>query len=900
MNNKKNHLQPRWAIHFLGWFCPAHLREEIEGDLLQRFERDTKSLGENTAKRRLLWNVIRFFRPGIILRNTFSFQLAKVDMLLSYFKIANRHFVKGKSFALINVLGLSVGITAFLLIMQYVSFELNFDDFHKNRDEIYRVAYEQYENDEQKNNSARNFAGIRSLIKENFSEVKACTGFDRTAPQAYFIFSYLGKRYYEQESFYQMDSNFFRVFPSLLLKGDPSSVLSDPHNLVLSGKMAKKLFGDADPIGRKIENKSPSYSSVSEFVITGVLKDLPENSHFHPNFIALSSLGDEGDITTYWIGPRVYTYLTLEPRTDPRKIAERINKLLRKLGSHNLKTIGARVLLQPISDIHLRSNLHDELEPNGSEIWIYILTLTGIVVLLLAWINYVNMETARFTKRTKEVGVRRVVGSAKSDLALQFMVEYFCITMLASVIAVFLFGLVLSHFSYLTGVPIDGFQLSSPKVWIVGISLFFMGTIIAGIYPALFLLRINPIATLKGKVTGTKHGRLIRKSLMVVQFTASMGLVGFLLVISEQLEFMRLTNKKIDLERIVSIRNPTVYANDDDSINYSEFSTFKQKLLYNHLIKNVTSSSVIPGVEIDEYFTNRLKRNLGDPNDPTRYRILFVDYDFIPFYGVKLKAGRNYSVKMGDEENWQNLILNEKAMHSLGFNSASEAINEEVNFHLWGSDFAKYRIVGIVEDYHQEAIKKEVDPIVLSLNHSRFQQVFYSVKLNAGVSPQEGLSCIENTWRNVFPNKPFEYYFQDDYYDKQFKSELHFQRIFTLFSGVAIFIACLGILGLTLFEVNSRVKEISIRKIFGATLSSLIALLSKDYLRLLIISSLICVPLIYYGASGWLGSYPVRIGLNPLFFTLPILLIVVLVILVSSVQIAKATNSNPVDTIKYE
>ena len=821
-------------------------------------------------------------------------------MLQSYFKIAYRHVAKDKSFAFINVLGLSVGIAAFLLIMQYVSFELSFDDIHIDKDEIYRVAFEQYENEELRNNSARNFLGIQSLVKDNFQEVKASTAFDRTAPQAYFLYNYQGKKYYEQESFYQMDSNFFKVFPSLLMRGNPLTVLSDPHNLVISEKMAKKIFGNEDPIGKKIENKSLSYSPVSDFVITGVLRDVPINSHFHPNFIALSFFGDEGNIANYWTGPRAYTYLTLEPGSDPDEITNRLNLLLRKLEIENPKIKGTKVFLQSISDIHLSSNLHDELEPNGNKTLVYIISVVGIIVLLLAWINYVNMETGRFTKRTKEVGVRRVIGSSKSDLALQFVVEYFCITILACVIAASLSALILPHFSYLTGVPIDAFRLASPIIWMTGIGIFFIGTAIAGIYPALFLVRINPITTLKGKFTGTRQGVLTRKSLIVIQFTASMVLVAFLLVIGNQLDFMRLTNKKIDLEQVISIRNPTVYANDDDSVNYSEFSALKNKLLENHLIKNVTSSSVVPGAEIDEYFTNRLKRNLNDPDDPTQYRMLFVDYNFIPFYKLKLKAGRNYSQEMGDEENWYKIILNENAMHHLGFNNASEAINQEINLHLWGRDFKKYKIVGIVEDYHQEAIKKEVDPIMLSLNHSRFQQVFYSIKLNANVNPQDGLSYIEECWKSVFPNKPFDYYFQDDYYDQQFKSEVHFARIFTLFSGVAIFIACLGIMGLTLFEINSRVKEISIRKVFGATVSNLVALLSRDYLRLLVVSALFCTPLIYYSTSEWLRNYPVHIELNLLFFILPMILIVVLVILVSGVQTVKAANSNPIDNLKYE
>jgi putative ABC transport system permease protein len=890
---------PHLALCFLAWFCPPSLYESIEGDLLEQFEEDVKLVGEKKAKRWFVWNVLKFFRLGILLRNRFSFGLNQGYMVQSHFKVAYRHLIKDKSFTAINVVGLSVGITAFLLIMQYVSFELSFDNIHENKDQIYRIAYEQYENGELKNNSARNFVGIQNLLKENFPEVKACTGFDRTSTTAGFLFGYQDKTFYITEPFYQADSNFFKVFPSLLIQGDTASVLKDQHNLVISEKLAKQIFGDANPLGKRLENKSPSFADVSEFVISGVLKDVPENAHFHLSFVALIH-GDEITAPNYWRAPKLYSYLTIGQETNPGDVSDKINRLLKKLENENPNVKGAKVFLQPISDIHLQSKLHDELEPNGNKTLNNIILAIGLIILVLAWINYVNIETARFISRTKEVGVRRVIGSAKSDLALQFVVEYFCITVLAGVTAIILFRLILPHFNYLTGVPIDSFRFSIPKIWVMGGGLFFVGTIIAGVHPALFLLQINPMAMLRGKFKGTNRGVWLRKSLMVFQFTTSLALITFLLVIREQLGFMRLTNKKIDLERIVSIRNPTVYANADDSVNYSEFSAFKIKLLENHLIGNVTSSSVVPGAEIDEYFTNRLKRNLNDPIDPTRYRILFVDYDFIPFYKLKLTTGRNYSTEMGDEENWNRIILNEKAVFLLGFNSTKEAINQDVNFHLWGNDFIKYRIVGIVEDYHQEASKKEVEPIVLSLNHNRFQQVFYSVKLNAGVNPQEGLACIEKSWKEIFPDKPFEYYFQDDYYDKQFKSEIYFERIFALFSGVAVFIACLGILGLTLFEANTRLKEISIRKVLGASISNLFGMLSKDYFRLIILSSIISIPLIYCGSSRWLINYPLRIEVSSRFFLLPLISVGLLAILFSGIQILKAARSNPVNSLKSE
>ena len=821
------------------------------------------------------------------------------QVLRSYFRIAVRRLLTNKVFSLINIVGLSVGITAFILIIEYVSFEMSYDQFHINKDEIYRVAYQQYENGEAKNASARNFIGIPSMVSQHFPEVKACTGFDRTDEQAYFLFSYNGKRYYEPGSFYQTDADFFKVFPSLLIKGDPASALKDPHNLVLSQKMAKAIFGHTDPMGKRIENNSPSYSDVDDFIVSGILRDVPENSHFHLDFIASNSHQDEIATANYWSGPKFYTYLTLLPGTDPGLITDRLNGLIKQLEKENPGTAGARVFLQPITDIHVRSNLLDELESNESEMLIYVLSAIGIAVLILAWINYVNIEIARFILRAREVGVRRIIGSAPMDLALQFLVEYLSTTVMAMGLAVLFAYLFQPQFTFLTGVPISNFQWRMPGIWITALTLFLSGSVIAGTYPAFFLLKIKPVAALKRIPDTSGNGTFMRKSLIVIQFTCSISLMAFLMVVYKQLAHMQLSNKKIDIDRVISMRNPTVYSNED-SVNYVEYKDFENRLVQNHAIKGITSSSAIPGMEVDESFTNRIKRDLTDVDDPTRYKVLFVDYDFIPFYGVNLKAGRNYSVKSGDDQNWNTVILNESAIHALGFASAAEAKDQEINFHLWGDGFKKYKIIGITEDYHHESIKKAVHPTILSLNHSQFQQVFYSVKLNAGSDPRAALAHIEKCWKEVFPDKPFEYFFQGDYYNRQYKSELHFARIFGLFASVAAFIAFIGILGVTLFETNARSKEVSIRKVLGASVANLIALLSRSYFKLICVAALICVPLVYYAAAEWLNDYPSRIVLNGWFVVLPVTATVTLVVVASGFQTVKTALSNPVDHLKYE
>jgi len=318
------------------------------------------------------------------------------------------------------------------------------------------------------------------------------------------------------------------------------------------------------------------------------------------------------------------------------------------------------------------------------------------------------------------------------------------------------------------------------------------------------------------------------------------------------------------------------------------------------MVNSTTGSSAIPGMEVEVTFINRVKINPGDPYDPTPYKVLFIDHDYLPFYSLELKAGRNYSVESGDDANWNTVILNETAARALGFTSASDAIDQEFYFHLFGEEFNKFKIVGVVEDYHHQTAKHEIQPTILSLNHRYFQQVFYSVKLARGTNPQEGLALIEQTWKELFPDKPFEYFFQDEYYDRQFKTERKFGAVFSLFTGISMLIASLGIIGMTLYETSSRSKEVSIRKVLGATVANLVGLLSIHYARLIVLSSITCVPVIYFFSSYWLDHYPVRINVSAWFFVAPVVTLVILVAISSGVQTIKAAMANPVDQLNHE
>lgn len=897
-NNKEGVRPPRWAIAFLNWFCPGFLFETIEGDLVEQFEIDLKEVGKNVARRRFVWNVIRFIRPSIILRNIFSTDLIRGYMLKAYFKSAWRQMAKNRILSLIHVFGLAVGIASSFTILQYVSFELSFDKFHTESDDIYRIILKQYENNELKNTTAMNYVGIRSLLKDNFPEIKKFTGFNFLRANTGFVFRYGNKMYQELGGNIWADSSFFKVFPSMLETGNASTVLAHDRNLVISQRIARKIFGDTDPIGQELQDLG-DLTPGSSFIVTGVMKNFPENSHFHADFITKIDRPTD-TLSEYWTTPQMLTYVQIPRSTNVGSVESRLNALIKNLEKMYPTTRGTQIALQPMTDIHFTTGIADEREAGTSKIFIYLMTAIGLTILIIAWINYVNLETAQYLTRAREIGIRRIVGSSKHGLAVQFLVKFFFVNLLALVVAVILFWLSLPQLAFVTGITIDNIQSIATKIGYLAGGIFLAGSLITGTYPLLFLLKLSPVLSLKGNLgglTGVKKGNHL---LIIFQFTSSIVLIAFVLVASQQLNFMRTTNKKIDLEKVIAIRNPTAYADQPDTEKHNEFKVLENKLLESPDIKLVSSSSAIPGAEMAFTIVNNLKRNAKDPYDPTREKIFFVDYNFIPLYGLKMKAGRNYSEGNGVEENTGRIILNESAIHALGFHSADEALNQTVSLAIWDWVKPDFKIIGVVEDYRHETIKKPIFPTIFWLNQNRFQQVYYSIKLNAGANPQNALSYIKKSWKEVFPDRPFDFFFIDDYYDQQFKSEVQFSRIFAVFAGIAVFLACLGILGISLFEANSKLKEISIRKVLGASIANLVSLLIKRHFKTILIAGALSVPIIYVCASNWLNSYPVRIQITLWFFLLPLVLMIALVGLTSGFQITKAASTNPVDYLKND
>ena len=812
-------------------------------------------------------------------------------MLKSHFKIALRHLMRNKIFSLINISGLAVSMAAAFLIFQYLNFEMSYDQFHKNKEELLRVTYRQYENGELTNTSAETFYGVGAYMTAHFPEVKSMVRFYKW-PASTGVLLMAENKIYNERSYFFSDPDFFKVFSSLLIQGDPSSCLSNPSSIVISKALALKMFGTTDVIGRTVSDLDQKHH---ELIITGIIDNLPANSHFDLNVVRPRDWTPED---SHWKNAREWTYVTLRKGTSIVDFENQLNAALHEYQKDNPYYKGVFMALQRITDIHLNSNLKSEIKPNGNIAVVSIVGAAFVIILIIAWINYINLETASFIARLKEVGVRRIIGSSKTELAVQFFIQYVLVNAISTFLACLIVYGVLPYYHFITGVTIHTITVASSWLWVTCLGIFLTGTLVTGVYPAFLLMKVNPVASLKGKLIGNFQSQFLRKSLLVFQFTSSLTLIAFLMVISQQLAFMRNTNGNINLNKILTVYNPTNYSAYEDSLREERNAEFRNNLLQSSAIQNLTTSSAIPGEPVGFTYVDLAKRSLSDPDKQIPYKVIYVDYDFLPVFGLKLKAGRNYSRDRGEDINQLSLIVTESTVRELGFTSNEAAIDKEIYF--MEDKWDKWKIIGIVKDYRHESVRSPVYPTIFRLHENRGQMVYYSALLSTTVDPQKGVLAIEKAWNETWPEKPFDYFFLDAYYDQQFKSEIHFSRIFTMFSSVAIFIACLGILGMTLFEANARLKEISIRKVLGASVENLVALLTKKYFTLIGVASLISIPVIYFFAKEWLKTYPLHIDITWIVFLVPFIVVVLLIVITSSFQTIKAAQTNPVDNLKYE
>ncbi|QHT67037.1 FtsX-like permease family protein [Rhodocytophaga rosea] len=691
---------------------------------------------------------------------------------------------------------------------------------------------------------------------------------------------------FKEDGIYFADATFFNVFTFPLIKGNPKTALHESNSVVISESIARKHFGSEDPMGKLISFRQNDNAQPK--LITGVFKDVPANSHLQFNFLlSYRSLGSDLDMNWQWF--QTYTYVVLAPGVKPAEVEANFPAIIDKYRGPALQADNAKeeLFLQPLQQIHLYSDLKREIGVNNSITTIYFLLIIATFILILAWVNYINLSTARSIERAKEVGIRKVVGASRSQLIGQFMAESLVLNVLAAVFAMTLVQVALPYFNDFTGQQMPLTLWKESTFWLLFIGLFMAGTLFSGLYPAFALSSFQPVSVVKGKWRSSASGIMLRKSLVVFQFVISVLLITGTFTVYRQIDFMQNQDLGINIDQIMVVKSPFIVNNKQFS---QKFDVFRNQVLQYPNVRHFASTDVVPGME-DMYSDNGIKREGSEDISLSMFSLIWADYDFISTYGIKLLAGRAFSKDFSTDK--EGAIINEAAAKALGFASAQEAVNNNI---MYGKD-NKYKVVGVINNYHQKTLKSDYVPMIFLLNPQDGR--CYSIKIEAKDAGNT-VAAIEKAYQSVFPGNPFEYFFLDEFFDSQYKTDRHFRRIFTLFATLAIFVACLGLLGLASFATVQRTKEIGIRKILGASVNQIIYLLSKDFLGLVLLANLIAWPLAYWAMYEWLSTYAFRININPWLFIIPSILVFVIALLTVSLQTIKSAKSNPVKSLRYE
>jgi putative ABC transport system permease protein len=816
-------------------------------------------------------------------------------MFRNYFKIALRNLSKHRFYSLINVVGLATGVAACLVISLFILNELSYDSHHVNSDRIYRLNFEiKFGNLDY--NMAVTPAPAADAILHDYPEVEAAA---RIRTQG----TYLVRK--DKESFREgnvafADSSFFKVFTIPFLYGDQARALTEPNTIVISRKIADKYFPNENPVGQTL-----TFFNDWNNKIVGVMENSPDNSHFHFD-ILVSMLNNEESKNHIWLSNNFHTYLLLKPGTDYKALNKKFRGMQEKyigpqvrefLGSENtpekLAANGNKLNLYliPLRDIHLYAPTTIEIEANGDITYIYLFGAIALFILVIACINFMNLSTARSANRAKEVGVRKVLGSLRSHLVRQFLLESVMISVLAFVVAIALAFGFLPVFNDLSGKQLH-LPLSSPYFYmlIVGLALF-VGTL-AGVYPSFFLSAFKPVSVLKGKLAiGMKSG-LIRSGLVVFQFTISIFLIVGTITINRQLDYIQQKKIGFNKDQVIVIKEANAMG--------KQLESFKNEMLKDSHIIGATISGSLPVAGTDRNNSTYWPQGKEpDQNNMVGVQGFYVDYDYVKTLGMEIKEGRDFSRDFVSDST--GIIINEAAAKA--FNIESDPIGSKIEGFkpLPGNVIDKnarsvYTVVGVVKDFHFESLRDNITPLALFLDESPGLISFRFEARNVN----EVISSIEKTWKAMAPGQPFEYTFLDDDFSNMYSSEQRLGKIFAIFAGLAIIIACLGLFALSAFTAEQRTKEIGIRKVLGATVGSIVLLLSREFGKLIIIAFIIAAPLSWFAVKWWLQSYTYKTEVGIVIYLLAGVSAFLVAWLTMGYQSIKAASSNPVNSLRSE
>ena len=805
-------------------------------------------------------------------------------MIRNYLKIALRNLQNQKLYTSLNILGLSIGIASCLLILLYVYHEFSYDTFHTKADRIYRVGLNG-KIAEQEVFTTSTTPPLAFTVVEEFPEVENAVRLYTHADEK--VIRY-GEMVISEEKVYFADSTFFDVFSFPMLQGDPATALKEPNSLVLTEEIARKYFGEEPALGKTllVDTKKIPHT------VTGILENLPDNAHFHFNMLrSMSTL--EYSRNEGWFNNSFVTYLLLHEGAPAEAVDEKLTGLVEKyVGPEVQQFMGLSLeqfvaqgnkygyFLQPLLDIHLYSELSDELEPNGDIAYVYIFLAIAFFIILLACINFMNLATARSANRAKEVGVRKTLGSLRRHLVRQFMTESVLMSLIATLLALVAAVLLLKPFNQLAGKEISVALFAEPWFILSLLMLTLLVGVVAGSYPAFYLSSFRPVEVLKGKLKAGMKSSGIRNVLVVFQFFISITLIICTLLVYQQLEYTRSKNLGFEKENVLVVSGI-------HRLPEGQQEAMKQELISQSQVVNASiSNNVPPGVNNTTIF-----RKKGTEED-ILISTYHVDHEHLPTMEIDLLQGRNFSRDFLTDTTA--ILLNEAAVQAFGFEAP---LNEEILY--FGGEYGMtmpFKIIGVIKDFNFESLRNNIRPLALMLST---EGTNLTVRMAAG-DPAATLATVEQTWNRYAPDEPFQYSFLDEDFDALFRAEQRLGQVFSVFTGFAILVACLGLLGLAAFMAEQRTKEIGIRKVMGASVPSVILLLSKDFTKLVIVSFLLAVPLAWYIMHQWLSGFAFRIEIGPGIFVLAGVSALLIAWLTVSWQSARAATANPVKSLRSE
>ena len=813
----------------------------------------------------------------------------------NYLKIALRNLWKQRGFSLINILGLAIGMACCFLIVQFAWHESNYDRFHPNLDRLYRISY--HINFNQEAELARIPPAFITQFEDHFPEIEYAA---RMYPRNVSVLVNETDRQFEVEQVYFADSNITQIFHFDFLAGDPETALDQPFSVVLTDEMAQSFFGRTNVLGEQLQ-----LADAPNFKVTGVIRDWPDQAHLklsllvpYRNMVDLEPPHARdimrGVLEQNWMASHSYTYVTLNPGHHPEAVNEKFKDYIQKFGDENIRE-KQDFSLFPVRDIHLHSTQSLEARTPTSLSTLYLFIAIGLISLLIACINFINLSTAGSLTRAREVGVRKVMGATRGALIRQFLGESVVLSFFAFLISLFLARLALPHLNSLTGLELDFALLQNPVLLLAFIGIFLLAGLLAGAYPALFVSRFKAIYSLKGGTQkSNKPGAVnLRKALITVQFLATIVFVSGVLIMYLQLDYLR--NRPLGFQKELMLQLPIDSGNNlntafrpGDATMRQRMNTLDEQLLSSPNIKAVTQCNRVPGFGA-----------IGRPvwNDQVLQEDAFtaqvnsVDYDYAETFGLQIIAGRDFDISYGTDH-INSFIVNEKAVMALQWDSPEDALGQRlVAANVEG------KVVGVVKDYHFSSLYSEINPLILRVAPGDFTN--YAIRLeNANIA--QSLSFIESKWKEFFPGKAFEYSFLDESMDDFYNSEQRLLTIVAYFALIAIFISCFGLFGLAALVTQQRFKEIGIRKVLGATAFQIVQLLSRDFLRLISLAMVLAIPLIWYFSKLWMEEFAFRIGFPwwvPLVIGIGVILLAFLTI---STKTYKAAIANPVDSIRSD